>query len=1379
MTRRLVSVVVVLVSSAVCGGCTRSSQSKTESTLQGNQALGLSPATWPQEGPSPITGGGLVNPASFSSDVTGAVHRLVVDPAGATTLYAGSVNGGVWKTTTANSIFAPTPQRVHWTTNTDSLPSLTIGALAMDLTNPQHLVAGTGQRSNGLPPGAEGLVYVTSDGGTTWTVRDDPSLRGKRIRGIALRGNLILIAAVDSNDDTHGFVFRSTNNGANWNNIGGTGGLPAAIGSAFDVIADPSSTDRYYVVVANRGWGGSGLYLGTNSGQTWTRISDTDTSVSGLPKVLQAWALTDEGTWFGGPNNARLAIGSTGVLYVTVESIGRLSYVGYTQDQGAHWTAMTAPTRQMDVPSNPADVVAPAVPTNIARVQRGSVSGGNPTTILVDVGSPHQIRLDVLSGKSLHVRILGVTGLTNDDWFAAPYFDPVDNNPAPASGPIASKTKFILLSRLTRQDGDGTTTALNVTGAGTYQCWIGPNEGGQGDPNLALAVDPTNSKYVYLGGDAGPLHLVRGDNTLSASNVVPSPQWSTLVNDGTVDGKDLHADIRDLVLDSSGQYLFLAEDGGLFVRTNPRDSTGTWYTISGDLMSAELRSIALDPLSHALLGGAQDNGTPSQLQPSNGTPQPWAQIETADGVGVAAVDGHTTAVDPVTGNPTPISYRYTSFQGSNDFRQHIFAANGSLISTNFLIAPGHPELSKLVVGTQTTDAGVVTLHLNDVENFDWVSAIGVNRIYDPAASPQPNPQNWLLIAGHKKGVWESRDLGATISLVPGSPTNARYFSYGNASNVEALWVIAENYIKSVGQNQTTVHSRLVAGASLTLENTMVTSGNGASAIAMSASNPNLAYFTADFHVYQMSHGGAPVDITGDLKYLTNGPYTGPGRLRSIVYVPSATTGDRVIVGAGDGGVPGVFMMAVGNPGVWTRIGTNLPNANPMALDYDPGNQMLVVGTGGRGAWSLLNVTSLNRAPNALCKDVTVPADSTCHGTATPGAFNNGWLDPDGNVLTATSVDPISLIPVPIGNDPLGTFSVTINLADSQGASALCTKNLKVVDTTPPTLSVPANKALNSCADSASISVGLATANDNCAGALVPTGQVIIKNGTRLATPIPVVNGQVTLGPGTYTIQWTVSDGANPPVQGNQIVTIAAAIETSQTFLLDDRAQLKTPSGGFAAVLNAGSGNTRVGQDCRTAGVLSVGPVIVQHRAIVSGNVVSGSTVQKDSDATVTGSISTNASVQLPALPALPAFPAPALGGFTVNSGVTVTKAPGSYSSATILNGGTLIMQGGDYYFQSLTINSGSIVRVAPSTRVFVRDTLIFNASFLASSGSAVQSIYLGFAGATLNMYAIFNGTLVAPNASVIFGTGSGLTFTGSFFGKAFEVTAGSVLVCSI
>jgi hypothetical protein len=114
-----------------------------------------------------------------------------------------------------------------------------------------------------------------------------------------------------------------------------------------------------------------------------------------------------------------------------------------------------------------------------------------------------------------------------------------------------------------------------------------------------------------------------------------------------------------------------------------------------------------------------------------------------------------------------------------------------------------------------------------------------------------------------------------------------------------------------------------------------------------------------------------------------------------------------------------------------------------------------------------------------------------------------------------------------------------------------------------------------------------------------------------------------------------------------------------------------------------------------------------------------------------------------------------------------------------VNGGTLILTGGDYFFQSLTVNSGVTVRVAPTTRIFVRNTLFFNSPLRASSGTAIQASFLGFAGASVSLNAQFDGTLVVPNGTVLFGTGSGLTYTGSFFARDIEVNPASALVCKV
>ena len=69
-----------------------------------------------------------------------------------------------------------------------------------------------------------------------------------------------------------------------------------------------------------------------------------------------------------------------------------------------------------------------------------------------------------------------------------------------AAGTTPSTTKFVLFSRLTNGDGDGTTAPFDVSGQGTWQFWVGPNGGGRpglSRPSLTAAgrVIPVSSRH--------------------------------------------------------------------------------------------------------------------------------------------------------------------------------------------------------------------------------------------------------------------------------------------------------------------------------------------------------------------------------------------------------------------------------------------------------------------------------------------------------------------------------------------------------------------------------------------------------------------------------------------------------------------------------------------------------------------------------------------------------------------------------------------------------------------------------------------------------------------------------------------------------------------
>jgi uncharacterized protein (TIGR03437 family) len=90
-------------------------------------------------------------------NIGGRTRALAINPQNPDIMYAGSVTGGVWKTTDGGQ---------SWTPLFDSQAVLNIGTLVMDPTDPNTLYAGTGEWYTSFQ--GDG-IYKTTDGGATWT----------------------------------------------------------------------------------------------------------------------------------------------------------------------------------------------------------------------------------------------------------------------------------------------------------------------------------------------------------------------------------------------------------------------------------------------------------------------------------------------------------------------------------------------------------------------------------------------------------------------------------------------------------------------------------------------------------------------------------------------------------------------------------------------------------------------------------------------------------------------------------------------------------------------------------------------------------------------------------------------------------------------------------------------------------------------------------------------------------------------------------------------------------------------------------------------------------------------------------------------------------
>lgn len=239
-------------------------------------------------------------------NIGGRVRSIIIHPGDPNIMWAGSVTGGIWKTTNGGA---------SWNILSDFMTNMAVTTMVIDPTDPNILYAGTGEGFTGnrdiSEPRGNG-VFKTIDGGATWTqLASTNNSNWYFVNRLAISpsNHLILLAATPTG------IWKSSDGGVSWT-------LKASVYGA-DVNFNPS--DGTKAIAGDQYFGYA--YYSTNSGETW----NTATVSGGRVEVAYA------------PNSPSTVYASTdsngGEVWKSVDGGASYSLVNTGQDllSGQGW----------------------------------------------------------------------------------------------------------------------------------------------------------------------------------------------------------------------------------------------------------------------------------------------------------------------------------------------------------------------------------------------------------------------------------------------------------------------------------------------------------------------------------------------------------------------------------------------------------------------------------------------------------------------------------------------------------------------------------------------------------------------------------------------------------------------------------------------------------------------------------------------------------------------------------------------------------------------------------------------------------------------------------------------------------------------------------
>jgi len=483
-------------------------------------------------------------------------------PGDSTTFYFGAVNGGVWKTSDAGTV---------WTPILDGQPVGSIGAIAVASSDAKTIYAGTGESDIRSDLSSGNGVYRSKDGGSTWThIGLEETRQISRIVIDPQDPDVVFVGALGhayGPNEQRG-VYKSVDGGTHWIKVldegpnTGISDLAICPGNSQILFAGTWNAHRPpWSTYAPIDGPGGGLFRSRDSGKTWSRLNS-----NGLP----------EGDW----GRVGVDVAPDGKrVYALIQA--KKAGLYRSDDGGDTWTLENADPRLTSrgwyfnsITIDPRDPDVIYIP-NVALYR--SEDGGK--TISIVRGAPggddyHQIWIDPKNSASM---VLGTDQGTSISLDRGQTWSTWYNQPTAQFYHVIADNQFPYIVYGAQQDsGSAAVPSRTDHGQITPRDWFlaGSSESGY------MAPDPKDPNIIYLSGTYGTVDRFNKRTGLSQDVTPwPVPAFGSEINQRKY--RDpwtpvlifSPADSTTLYLGS--QYVMKTVDGGLHWQTISPDLTGS------------------------------------------------------------------------------------------------------------------------------------------------------------------------------------------------------------------------------------------------------------------------------------------------------------------------------------------------------------------------------------------------------------------------------------------------------------------------------------------------------------------------------------------------------------------------------------------------------------------------------------------------------------------------------------------------------------------------------------------------------------------------------------------------------------------------------------